>query len=978
MKKITKFMVTLSAAACFVLPFASCDRGELLESPTGFNLDDNYNLTWSRVENARSYLLSIRNVDTGDLKEATSRRESLALSYLETGDYDIQIRAVGDGSNFYDSEWSAVISLNRAYESGCRYQLINNGSEYEVSSVSTKGITELVMEDTYRGRPVTSIGDSAFRGARNLETLVIGKYVTSIGTGAFYSCSALKDITIPDTVTSIGPEAFRACAALESFPVPDGVTELSNSTFAYCRGLKTIDLNNVTVIGESAFDNCSALESFTLSDVVVSIGKSAFSMAKALKEVTFGSGLTSIGTSAFSNCKALETVNYSESGNLKRISDYAFVSTALTSADLPAGLESVGSNVFNNCASLSEATIPESVTVVGSNAFYGTKIYTDAVAAGEKLIYVDDWLVGFVRDQSEEPPHFDLTYESDSTEHFIDVYRIRDNTIGIADRTFAATAVEDVTLAPGIKYVGASAFNVCSSLYRFDASKSNIEILDMGAFAYSENLRNVYLMPSDRNKTPTLTTIGDYAFHSCKALNFNTSATDSRFIPETVVRIGAYAFYDSGIYEKADAYGVVYADDWIVGCTGEYKFTSDGKIVPPKEEHANIVLKQGENGANVVRGISDYAFYNCMGIESFENASGIRLVGRGAFYNCTRLAGFAMTGLQTIDDYAFYNCRSIVVDRLPTRLRSIGRSAFYGCTMLDTVNMPSSLESVGDYAYYGCVNLKNISFGSRLTEIGDYAFYGCTALTSVTVPANIKKIGDSAFSGCTALEELVLEEGVEEIGAYAFRSNESLREVNLPDSVKTVGNNAFLQCVGVEKIDLGRVEHIGDYAFAEISGVTYLVVPDSVKTIGRGAFYYLGADASKADGEQLKSVGSVVIAGNIGKIEAHAFYGCNFATFFVEDANREADWGVGWNSSRRPVVWGATLSEDKSYVLSLTVGENTFEYFDAINAPVAPYREGYTFAGWSLAENGTEIAYTAQNVADAPVGTKLYAVYMQE
>lgn len=976
MRKITKFIVTLSSAACFALPFASCDRGEYLESPTGFNLDDNYNLTWSRVENARSYLLTIRNVETGVVTEVTSRRESHALSYLETGDYDIQIRATGDGSNFYDSEWSAVISLSRAYESGCRYQLINNGSEYEIAGVNAIETTELVLEDNYRGKPVTSIGSSAFRSARNLETLVIGKNVTSIGPSAFYNCVSLKNITIPDTVTSIGAEAFRACSALESFPVPAGVTELANSTFAYCRGLKEIDFKNVTVIGESAFDNCSALEEITISDSVTEIGNSAFASATELKEVTIGSGVTKIGTSAFSRCSALERVNFSESGSLKTISDKAFQLTALTSVALPEGLESFGMDTFNACASLDEVSIPDSVTVVGSNAFYNTKLYTDAVAAGEKLVYADDWLVSYVRARAEEEPNFDLTYESDPVEHFITTYKIRDNTVGIADRTFAATNVEDITLAPGIKYVGASAFNLCPSLYRFDASKSNIEILDMGAFAYSEHLRNVYLMPSDRNKTPTLTTIGDYAFHTCKALNFNSSATDNRFIPESVTRIGAFAFLDSGIYSKADEYGVVYADDWIVGCTGTYNFTTDGQIVPPAEEHANIVLKQGENGANAVRGISDYAFYNCMAIESFESASGIRSVGRGAFYNCTRLAGFAMTGLQTIDDYAFYNCRSIVVDRLPTRLRSIGRSAFYGCTMLDTVNMPNSLESIGDFAYYGCTNIKNVTFGSRLTEIGDYAFYGCNSLTSVTVPANIRKIGNSAFSNCTGIEELVLEEGVEEIGAYAFRSNESLLEINLPDSVKTVGNNAFLQCGSVEKINLGRVEHIGEYAFAEISGVTNLVVPDSVKTIGRGAFYYLGT--VDADGEPLKSVQSVVIGGNIEKIDAHAFYGCNFATFFMEDENREADWGIGWNSSRRPAVWGVTLSEDKSYVVSLTVSENTFEYFDALNAPVAPYREGYEFAGWSLAQNGTEIAYTAQNVMNAPVGTVLYAVYMQK
>lgn len=961
------------------LPLASCDDGKYLESPTEFNLDDNYNLTWSRVENARSYLLSITNAVTGASSETTSRRESISLEYLDTGDYDIRLRAVGDGTRFYDSEWSAVISLNRAYESGCRYQLINNGSEYEVSGVSASDMTELVMEDTYRGKPVTSVGKNAFRGAKNLQKIVLGKNVTSIGVGAFYSCSALRSIQIPDTVTTIEAEAFRACNALESFKMPAGVTVLSDSVFAYCKELKEIDLNNVTSIGESVFDNCTALEKFAVTDKVASIGKNAFGSASALKKVTFGSGLTEVGKFAFYGCTALDSVVFSESGNLKTIVDYAFQGTALTSVELPEGLETIGAGAFAHCKSLERVTIPESVTIVGTNAFYLTKMHNDAVAAGERLYYADRWVAGFDRTNlTKDSPDFNLSDKSDPTSD-IPVYVFREDTVGIADRTFAGTKAADVTLSKNIKYVGANVFNVCPSLYRFDASNSNIEILDAGAFAYSENLVQVYLMPSDRNKAPTLKMIGEYAFFNCTALNFNTSATSNRFIPESVERIGAYAFRDSGMYKNADEYGVVYADDWVVGCTGSYEISSNGQITRPQETHKNIVFKTGENGETAVRGISDYAFFNCFDIESFENSAGIRSVGRGAFYNCRKLAGYAMSNsnLRTIDDYAFYGCESLVLSGLPRRLQSIGRSAFYGCTMLDSVEMPASLTSLGDFAYYGCTNLSSVKFGSSLTEIGDYAFYGCTNLTNLTIPGNIKRIGNSAFSGCTALEEVIFEEGVETIGAYAFRSDGALREINLPDSVKTVEDNAFLQCTGVETINLGRVENIGDFAFSEIYGVSNLCIPDSVKTIGKGAFYFLGSVVDE-EGNQIGSVlRSVTIGGSVDKIGANAFYGCIYATFFVEDANREADWGTGWNSSRRPAVWGVALSEDKSYVVSVAVGENTFEYFDSLNAIGEPYREGYVFAGWSLTENGTDIAYTAQNVMKAPVGTTLYAVYIQ-
>ncbi len=989
MNKISKIFISVTAAMCFVLPLAACDHAETLESPTDFDMDDNYNLSWSRVDNARSYRLNITNVATGESNETTTRRENIALAYLETGDYDIRVRAIGDGERFYDSEWSSVVSLDRAYESGCRYQLINSGSEYEVTSVSATAMTELVMEDTYRGKPVTSIGKGAFRGARKLETLVLGKNVTTIGPGAFYSCSALKNITIPDTVTDIQEEAFRACSSLESFTVPAGVTELKNSTFAYCRGLKEIDFNNVTVIGDSVFDNCEGFSEFTIPDGVTSIGKNAFLSATELTEVTIGADVSVIGSGAFDKCSSLETVNFSESGNLKKISSKAFRNTALASVALPVGLESLSEQAFEGCKNLDSVSIPDSVTMVGTYAFHNTKIYNDAVASGEKIYYADKWVAGFIRDNSGDQPHFDLS-NKDDPDAYITTYVFREDTVGIADRSFAGSNVEAVTLSENIKYVGASAFNVCPELYRFDASYSNIEVLDVGAFAYSENLNSVYLMPADRTKDPTLQVIGAYAFRGCKGLNFNSGATSNRFIPESVVQIGSYAFYESGIYENADEYGVVYADDWVVGCTGQYTLESfkvevDGeekvvyKWVAPEETHANIVFKQNENGETAVKGISDYAFYNCKAIVSFENAAGIRSVGRGAFYGCSSLSGYAMStsNLRQIDDYAFYGCESLQISGLPRRLASIGKSAFYGCTMLDSIAMPDTLTSVGDFAFYGCKGLNKVTFGNGLTEIGEYAFYGCTELTELTIPANIKTIGDSAFRDCTGLETVVLEEGVESIGANAFRSDMALNAIELPASVKTVGDYAFMDCSGVTEVDLGRVEHIGAYAFAELSGVRNLYVPDSVKTIGRGAFYFLGSVADE-DGKIHASAQSVVIGGNIDRIEAHAFYGCNAATFYVEDTNREADWGTGWNSSRRPTVWGVALSEDKRYVVSFTVGEGSFEYYDALNAPDGPYREGYTFAGWSLTENGTEIAYTAQNVTEAPLGTTLYAVYIQK
>ena len=137
------------------------------------------------------------------------------------------------------------------------------------------------------GKPVTSIGDSAFCNCRSLTFINIPGSVTSIGEGAFDGCESLTEITIPESVTSIGSTAFVKCINLITANIPDSVTIIECNAFGVCESITEITIpDGVTSIEDYAFGGCKSLTEITIPDSVTSIGDSAFSGCENLDSIT--------------------------------------------------------------------------------------------------------------------------------------------------------------------------------------------------------------------------------------------------------------------------------------------------------------------------------------------------------------------------------------------------------------------------------------------------------------------------------------------------------------------------------------------------------------------------------------------------------------------------------------------------------------------------------------------------------------------
>ncbi|MGN0302377.1 MAG: leucine-rich repeat domain-containing protein, partial [Anaerotardibacter sp.] len=160
-----------------------------------------------------------------------------------------------------------------------------------------------------------------------------------------------KEVVIPEGITTIGSNAFRG-KTIESVVIPEGVT--------------VIEDRQKMKFGDGAFKDCRFLSRVSLPESLEVIGISAFEGCKSLKEITLPKNLKRLGNSSFAE-SGLTSFTLPNAENL----GFSICSNCrdLTDITVEDGIELIPASSFSNCCSLTEATLPESVTAVGRFAF---------------------------------------------------------------------------------------------------------------------------------------------------------------------------------------------------------------------------------------------------------------------------------------------------------------------------------------------------------------------------------------------------------------------------------------------------------------------------------------------------------------------------------------------------------------------------------------------------------------------------------
>ena len=750
----------------------------------------------------------------------------------------------GDGELSYE-EAQAVTDLGNAFEENEEITSFDELKYFtsltEIGNSTFSDCTNLTNISIPNS--VTVIGSNAFYICDGLTSITIPNSVTSIGEDAFYGCTGLTSITIPNSVTTIGDDAFCGCSGLTSIDIPNSVTSIGDYAFSDCSGLTSIVVdkdnptydsrqnsnaiiekatnklvagckatiipNSVTAIGRSAFLGCSGLTSITIPNSVTSIGDNAFYYCRGLTSITIPKSVTAIGERAFDSCPGLTSIVVDQDNPTydSRENCNAIIETATNklvfgckATIIPNSVTLIGSNAFSGCTGLTSITIPNSVTSIGAYAFsacYGlTDIYCNIaypsnVTLGAGVFYY-------------VPRTTCVLHVPVGT---AELYRATDQW-----RDFTNIVEEIMDPSEPISFADEKVKQICVA---------NWDTNGDGELSYEEAQAVTDLGTVFKN---------NQEITSFDELQYFTSLT----------KIGNSTFYD---------------------CTNLTNIS-----IP------NSVTEIGSN-----------AFGHCRSLTSITIPNSVTIIKSGAFIHCTGLTSMTIPNSVTTIEYgAFSSCRSLTSITIPNSVTSIGQEAFSYCTGLTSIIVdndnpiydsrencnaiiktatnklvagcqntiiPNSVTSIGNSAFSGCTGLTSVTIPNSVTSIGYDAFSACTGLTSVTIPNSVTSIGDNTFYYCESLTSIVVEkdnpiyDSRENCNAIIETATNKLvagcQNTIIPNSVTSIGNSAFSFCSGLTNITIpNSVTSIGDDAFYSCDGLTSVTIPNSVTSIGEYAFDY--------------------------------------------------------------------------------------------------------------------------------------------
>ena len=471
------------------------------------------------------------------------------------------------------------------------------------------------------------VGESAFEGCINLESIIDDAMFTVFQKRCFFGCAKLKHLPL-DYGGRFGESCLEGCVecpgdGLTSFYI----TSISARAFAYS-GLKQCDVGALGVIPEYLCYHCKRLTQINVDLSVDTIKEYAFAETM-ITSLTLGQLLATVYTGAFANCSELSQVTYLGSTELRTEMFVGCPKLKITGLSFPNGYDHL------NFAGFSFCNFSGSVGTLKYSMLYGSNdLNMEGGDIADYPVYVKPpW--GFC------------------------IQNVRTLTLGTGVTHVGARAFENgdvrVVNAPNVRSIGKYAFKSNYLLQEVNIQFPQLLFLGASAFEGCMSIKQVQL--------PHITSLPDYCFAYCSGLEKITWT-------KTITNIGIGAFYrcSSLEFELTLPAEMAIVSDWTFeGCS----LLTSVKFMEPDPV-------QGSVG---VADIRKRAFYDCrslanvelptslfqMGEKVFEGTAltsvvipaAVSYVGTDCFRNCSYLEHVEYLGFTEIVNDIFQDCSSL-------------------------------------------------------------------------------------------------------------------------------------------------------------------------------------------------------------------------------------------------------------------------------------------------------------------------------